>query len=141
MRRRLDRGRAARPAGAAPRGAGPHRGARMNMLAESARAMLEGIDISDAQPRHVGKLVAYDGLMLEATGFVRPIGSGARIIAGDCSAARAGVVGFRVDRTLLVAIASDAPHPSGPPGEPVSGRSAAVGGTARVGDRAAVVVG
>ena len=100
----------------------------MNALADSARAMLEGIDVSDARPRHVGKLVAYDGLMLEATGFVRPIGSGARIIAGDGRAARAEVVGFRGDRTLLMALDSDAPHASGSRVEPDSG-----GGMADVG--------
>src|SRR3546814_5233507 len=82
--------------------------------------MLDSIDLSEGRPRLVGRLVAYDGLMLEATGFGRPIGSGARVIAADGRAARAEVVGFRGDRTLLMALDGDAAHASGARVEPDS---------------------
>ena len=52
-------------------------------LAEDAQAMLAGIQASDERPRNIGRLAAYDGLMLEATGFDRPVGSGARVITAD----------------------------------------------------------
>ncbi|MFC7499881.1 FliI/YscN family ATPase [Enterovirga sp. GCM10030262] len=97
-------------------------------IAEQARAMLGGIELSEDRPRQIGRLVAYDGLMLEATGFGRPIGSGARVIASDGRAARAEVVGFRGDRTLLMALDGDAAHASGARVEPDSG-----GGMADVG--------
>ncbi|HEY9552516.1 FliI/YscN family ATPase [Allosphingosinicella sp.] len=90
--------------------------------------MLDSIDLSEGRPRLVGRLVAYDGLMLEATGFGRPIGSGARVIAADGRAARAEVVGFRGDRTLLMALDGDAAHASGARVEPDSS-----GGMAEVG--------
>lgn len=97
-------------------------------IAERARAMLGSLDLSEDRPRLVGRLVAYDGLMLEATGFNRPIGSGARVIAADGRAAKAEVVGFRSDRTLLMALDGDAAHASGARVEPDSS-----GGMADVG--------
>ena len=102
-------------------------------IAERARAMLDGIDLSEDRPRLVGRLVAYDGLMLEATGFGRPIGSGARVIAADGRAARAEVVGFRGDRTLLMALDGDAPHASGARVEPDSSGAMADVGPALLG--------
>ena len=50
---------------------------------DRARDLLDTVDVGEAAPRRVGRLAAYDGLMLEATGFTRPIGAGARIVAGD----------------------------------------------------------
>ncbi len=88
---------------------------------EAARAMLGGLNVADDRPRRIGKLVSYDGLMLEATGFNRPIGSGAKVIAGDGHAARAEVVGFRGDRALLMALDSDAAHLGGARVEPDAG--------------------
>ena len=37
-------------------------------LAEEAGAMLAGVQAGDDRPRNIGRLAAYDGLMLEATG-------------------------------------------------------------------------
>lgn len=91
------------------------------MIAQQARALLGAISAGEDRPRRVGKLAAYDGLMLEATGFGRPIGSGARIIAADGRAARAEVIGFRGDRTLLMALDADAPHSNGARVEPDAG--------------------
>jgi flagellum-specific ATP synthase len=97
-------------------------------LAEQAQAMLARIDVSEERPRRVGRLAAYDGLMMEATGFGRPVGSGARVIAADGHVARAEVVGFRGDRTLLMALDGDAAHEAGARVEPnLGGGSVDVG--------------
>ena len=58
--------------------------------------------------------------MLEVTGFRRPIGSGARVLASDGSVCRAEVIGFRGDRTLLVPLDADAPLENGIRVEPDS---------------------
>lgn len=97
-------------------------------LAGKAEAMLAKVQISEERPRKIGRLAAFDGLMLEATGFGRPVGSGARVIAADGHAARAEVVGFRGNRTLLMALDSDVAHADGARVEPDSS-----GGTADVG--------
>jgi len=97
-------------------------------LAETASAMLARIDIADERPRKIGRLAAYDGLMMEATGFGRPVGSGARVIAAGGHVARAEVVGFRGDRTLLMALDGDAAHEPGARVEPdLGGGSVDVG--------------
>lgn len=90
----------------------------MSTLLAQAHALLDPIDIAGMGPRRIGKLVAYDGLMLEATGFLQPIGSGARVIDADGNAARAEVVGFRGNRTLMMALDADAPHTQGARVEP-----------------------
>jgi flagellum-specific ATP synthase len=87
-------------------------------LEDQAGAMLARIDVSEERPRKVGRLCAYDGLMMEATGFGRPVGSGARVIAAGGHVARAEVVGFRGDRTLLMALDGDAAHEAGARVEP-----------------------
>jgi flagellum-specific ATP synthase len=97
-------------------------------LASRAEAMLAPLRLPNDDPRRVGKLAAYDGLMMEVSGFNRPIGSGARIAAANGSVARAEVVGFRGDKTLLMALNSDAPHTPGARVEPdASGGMAEVG--------------
>lgn len=97
-------------------------------LADHAASLLDGIDIAHMGPRRIGRLAAYDGLMLEATGFHQPIGSGARVIDADGNVCRAEVVGFRGNRTLMMALDSDAPHITGARVEPDSkGGSVAVG--------------
>ena len=63
--------------------------------------------------------------MMEATGFSRPIGAGARIIAADGHVARAEVVGFRGNRTLLMALDGDAAHAAGARVEPDASSSLA----------------
>jgi flagellum-specific ATP synthase len=90
----------------------------MSPLAARATAMLGPIDLAGMGPRRIGRLVAYDGLMLEATGFLQPIGTGARVIDADGNAARAEVVGFRGDRALMMALDADAPHTCGARVEP-----------------------
>ena len=52
----------------------------MSDLASRTGAMLATIDIESVGPRRIGRLAAYDGLMLEATGFREPVGSNARVI-------------------------------------------------------------
>ncbi|RJF93224.1 FliI/YscN family ATPase [Sphingomonas cavernae] len=98
-------------------------------LALQARRLLDGIDVASLGPRRVGRLVAFDGLMLEATGFGQPIGSAARIIDADGEPVRAEVVGFRGDRALLMALDSDRSHVCGARVEPDG-----LGGSAQVGE-------
>lgn len=99
------------------------------LLASRAAEMLDAIDLSHMGPRRIGRLAAYDGLMLEATGFRQPIGTNARVIDADGRAALAEVVGFRGNRTLMMALDSDAPHSAGARVEPDRR-----GGSAEVGD-------
>jgi flagellum-specific ATP synthase len=104
----------------------------MSMLADHARQMLAPVQVAGG-PRRIGRLAAYDGLMMEATGFSRPIGAGARIIAADGHAARAEVVGFKGPRTLLMALDGDAAHSAGARVEPDSSSSLADVGPALLG--------
>ena len=55
----------------------------MSQLQARARKLLDGVRADRAGARAIGRLSSYDGLMLEATGFTRPIGAGARIVSGD----------------------------------------------------------
>ena len=77
------------------------------MFAGRARALLETIDVASLGPRRVGRLAAFDGMMLEATGFIQPMGSSARIPDAEGHPVRAEVVGFRGDRALLMALDTD----------------------------------
>jgi flagellum-specific ATP synthase len=90
----------------------------MSSLAARAAAMLDTISIDNAGPRRIGRLAAYDGLMLEATGLREPVSATVRVIDADGHAAMAEVVGFRGDRTLLMALDADAPHACGARVEP-----------------------
>ena len=87
-------------------------------LATRACAMLDKVQVAEERPRRIGRLVSFDGLMMEATGFGRPVGSGARVITADGHVARAEVVGFRGTRTLLMALDGDAAHANGARVEP-----------------------
>ena len=97
-------------------------------LADESQAMLATVQANEERPRKIGRLSSFDGLMLEATGFDRPVGSGARVITADGRAARAEVVGFRGHQTLLMALDGDAAHANGARVEPdAAGGSADVG--------------
>lgn len=85
-----------------------------------AQGLFDHLQVQNNAPRHVGRLVSHDAGMLEVTGFRRPIGAGARVIASDGTTARAEVVGFRGARTLLVPLDSDAPLENGARVEPDS---------------------
>ena len=87
--------------------------AEIGMLATRVGALLGSIDLALEGPRRIGRLSAFDGMMLEATGFRRPIGSGAIVIDANGHRQRAEVVGFRGDRTLLVSLDGEAPHTCG----------------------------
>ncbi len=87
-------------------------------LAESARALLDPVSTGDTGARRIGRLRSYDGLMLEATGLDKPVGAGARIVDADGHVARAEVVGFRGNNTLLMALGADAAHAAGARVEP-----------------------
>ncbi len=85
-----------------------------------AQGLFDHLQVHNNAPRHVGRLVSHDAGMLEVTGFRRPIGAGARLIAADGTTCRAEVVGFRGSRTLLVPLDSDAPLENGARVEPDS---------------------
>lgn len=55
----------------------------MSRLLSSARAVIDAIDISGVAPQRIGRLVAHEGLMLEAEGFSHPLGTSARVMASD----------------------------------------------------------
>jgi flagellum-specific ATP synthase len=93
-------------------------GAQGGELASTARDLLGDVRVSEGGPRRVGRLLSYDGLMLEATGLDKPVGAGARIVDADGHVARAEVVGFRGARTLLMALGADAAHAAGARVEP-----------------------
>ena len=90
----------------------------MTTLVEQAGRLLDAIPPVAGGPRRVGRLIAYDGLMLEATGLGLPSGAGARVVAADGSSARAEVVGFRGDRTLMMAVEGGATFANGARVEP-----------------------
>jgi len=93
-------------------GAGP--------LATAAAPLLADLAIP-AAPRRIGRLVASDGAMLEATGLDLPIGSGARVIDAAGQPVRAEVVGFRHGRSVLVALEGDVALVAGARVEPDGG--------------------
>ena len=105
----------------------------MSALAALARDLLDPVHAGAEGARRVGRLAAYDGLMLEATGFTRPIGAGARIVSGGNQVSRAEVVGFRGNRTLLMALDGAAAHANGARVEPDSSSAMAEVGPALLG--------
>jgi flagellum-specific ATP synthase len=92
------------------------------MQAQLAQAgkLLDHLQVTNKAPRHVGRLVGHDAGMLEVTGFNRPIGAGARIIAADGHRVRAEVVGFKGNHAVLVPLDQDAPLENGARVEPDS---------------------
>ena len=101
----------------------------MSVLTAQAEAMLGKLDLGSIGPQNIGRLAAYDGLMLEATGLRMPVGACARVIDAQGYASRAEVVGFRGNRTLLMALDQQGAHSCGARVEPDSG-----GGIAAVGE-------
>ena len=101
----------------------------MSVLTAQAEAMLGSLDLGSIGPRNIGRLAAYDGLMLEATGLRLAVGACARVIDADGHGSRAEVVGFRGNRTLLMALDQQGSHSCGARVEPDSG-----GGIASVGE-------
>lgn len=95
----------------------------MNGMTDEARGLLSSLHPGEDGPARVGRLAAFDGLMLEATGLDKPIGAGARILAADGQWARAEVVGFRGPRTLLMALTGAAAFANGARVEPDAGGS------------------
>lgn len=105
----------------------------MSQLQARARDLLADVRADRAGARAIGRLASYDGLMLEATGFTRPIGAGARIVSGDNQVSRAEVVGFRGNRTLLMALDGAAAHANGARVEPDASSAMAEVGPALLG--------
>jgi flagellum-specific ATP synthase len=105
----------------------------MSLLQDNGRALLAEVGAGQAGPRAIGRLASYDGLMLEATGFTRPIGAGARIVSPGNQVSRAEVVGFRGSRTLLMALDGAAAHANGARVEPDASSAMAEVGPALLG--------
>lgn len=105
----------------------------MSQLHARARALLDDVGAGQTGARAIGRLASYDGLMLEATGFTRPIGAGARIVSGNNQVSRAEVVGFRGSRTLLMALDGAAAHANGARVEPDASSAMAEVGPALLG--------
>ncbi len=105
----------------------------MTLVLDRARNLLDHVRVGETSPRSVGRLASYDGLMLEATGFTRPIGAGARIVSGENQVSRAEVVGFRGNRTLLMALDGAAAHANGARVEPDASSTMAEVGPALLG--------
>ena len=104
----------------------------MTTLLDRARNLVDHVNAGGG-PQVIGRLASYDGLMLEATGFTRPIGAGARIISGENQVSRAEVVGFRGNRTLLMALDGAAAHANGARVEPDASSTMAEVGPALLG--------
>jgi flagellum-specific ATP synthase len=105
----------------------------MSQLHARARFLLDDVRADRGGAREIGRLASYDGLMLEATGFTRPIGAGARIVSGNNQVSRAEVVGFRGNRTLLMALDGAAAHANGARVEPDASSAMAEVGPALLG--------
>jgi len=105
----------------------------MSLLQDSARSLLAEVGADQRGARAIGRLASYDGLMLEATGFNRPIGAGARIVSAGNQVSRAEVVGFRGSRTLLMALDGAAAHANGARVEPDASSAMAEVGPALLG--------
>jgi flagellum-specific ATP synthase len=87
-------------------------------LVQSARMVLDALDLESAGPRRVGRLVAHEGAMLEAEGFSHPLGTAARIVRSGETLLRGELVGFRGDRSLILPFDSNAPVAAGSRVEP-----------------------
>ena len=90
----------------------------MSRLLQSARAVLDPVDLGSAGPRRIGRLVAHEGAMLEAEGFAHPLGTAARIVSGGKTLLRGEIVGFHGNRSLILPFDSDAPVAAGSRVEP-----------------------
>jgi flagellum-specific ATP synthase len=77
-------------------------------LIKSAQLALKQLDLSDIPPRHIGRLTANEGLMLEVEGFPLPLGTTATITAAQGNNVRGEVVGFRGNRSLILPFENDA---------------------------------
>lgn len=102
-------------------------------LLRSAASVFDAIDISAVAPQRIGRLVAHEGLMLEAEGFSHPLGTSARVIAAGGASVRGEVVGFRGDRSLILPFDSDAPIAAGSRVEPDGHGGLAICGAALLG--------
>lgn len=80
----------------------------MTMLATRAAELLDGVNVSALAPQQIGRLVAFDGVMLEATGLDLPVGSGVRINCHDQGDAYGEIIGFRGERSLLMTTGGNA---------------------------------
>lgn len=74
---------------------------------------LRAIDLRSLPPRHVGRLVAHDAMLLEIEGFPAPMLTPVRINAADGSLIAGEIVGFRGNRSLAIPLTGSAPFAVG----------------------------
>jgi flagellum-specific ATP synthase len=87
-------------------------------LLQSARSVIEPVDLSSVGARRVGRLVAHEGAMLEAEGFPHPLGTAVRVSSASETVLRGEVVGFHGTRSLILPFDAGAPVSAGSRVEP-----------------------
>lgn len=86
----------------------------MNVEAPSATALIRqrlqhaSISLPRLGARSSGRLRAYDGMLLQASGISAPTGTLCRLTGGDGTTIDAEVIGFRDDNTLLMKLDAEA---------------------------------
>ncbi len=76
------------------------------------QALVDRVDLSSVEPRHVGTLAAHEGLMLEVAGFPLPLGTNVRVQAGS-GFINGEIVGFHGQRSLVMPFEKNAPLVTG----------------------------
>lgn len=79
----------------------------------TARDMLPNIDLRGFRPRHIGRIKAHEGLLLEAAGFPVPLGTGVFIANASGGKTRGEVVGFRDQTALILPFSNDCAFAAG----------------------------
>lgn len=87
-------------------------------LVRSAASAVAATDLASVAPRRVGRLVSYEGAMLEAEGFAHPLGTAVRIPGAAGTLLRGEVVGFHGNRSLILPFDNDSPVAAGSRIEP-----------------------
>lgn len=90
-------------------------------MTKSAEGLLNRIDISHAAPRRIGEIHAHEGLLLEASGFPVPLGTGVSIASANGDKVRGEVVGFREQKALILPFSNHGAFAAGGRVEPLGG--------------------
>ncbi len=77
-------------------------------MTEMARMLLDSINLRSLPPRWIGRLVAYEGSLIEIEGFPVPLLTPIKVETADGGSMAAEVVGFRNHRSLAMSLQKDA---------------------------------
>jgi flagellum-specific ATP synthase len=94
--------------------------ARSSLQVARMAQALSSLPQPPSEPLRIGRLVAFDGLMLEATGLSLPVGATVTVRGFDGSDCAGEVVGFRGDRSMIMALGADGQPMAGARVEPDS---------------------